>query len=150
MHACKERSLGLLHPELIPEWHPTRNGNVTPFSVTYGSTKMAHWVCIKGHEWKAKIHSRAKGHGCKQCHLEKMALRRHDKIDVWNRSDNDCSDLDIIPTPPIDDEVLTCLICGEEFRSLQWHIKVSHAMTSDLYRKRFSLFTDFPMVLYTK
>ncbi|MBF0448823.1 MAG: MucR family transcriptional regulator [Magnetococcales bacterium] len=145
--ASRERSLGLLRPELVPEWHPTRNRDVTPFSVTCGSNKTAYWICMNGHEWCAKIISRAKGHGCRKCHIAKMIQQRKNKINVEKHPDRDRADVEIIPTLPTEDEILTCLICGEEFRSLLWHIKVSHAMTPDLYRERFSLPNDFPMAI---
>lgn len=29
-------SLATTHPHLIEEWHPTKNGDVTPWDVTFG------------------------------------------------------------------------------------------------------------------
>src|SRR3990167_4522119 len=36
------------HPHLAREWHPTKNGNLTPFDVTAGSHKKVWWKCLKG------------------------------------------------------------------------------------------------------
>lgn len=45
-------------PELAAEWHPTKNGTLTPDKVTYSSTKVVWWKCKQGHEWKSSIFSR--------------------------------------------------------------------------------------------
>ena len=65
------RTLGDLHPELLAEWHPTKNGSKTPFDFSVGSSKKAWWQCANGHEWEAVIASRSKGHGCGRCHRER-------------------------------------------------------------------------------
>ncbi|MBQ8997903.1 MAG: zinc-ribbon domain-containing protein [Clostridium sp.] len=54
----KKESLIITHPELSQEWHPTKNGDLTPSDVTYGSSKKVWWQCEKGHEWEAKVHHR--------------------------------------------------------------------------------------------
>ena len=36
-------------PELAAEWHPTKNGGLTPEMVTYGSEKNVWWKCELGH-----------------------------------------------------------------------------------------------------
>lgn len=54
------------NPQLSKEWHPTKNGDLTPYDVTIGSNKEVWWKCDKGHEWKARINSR-KFNGCKCC-----------------------------------------------------------------------------------
>jgi hypothetical protein len=54
-------------PNLISEWHPTKNGDLTPEGVTSGSNKKAWWFCAEGHEWEAAISSRSSGTGCPYC-----------------------------------------------------------------------------------
>lgn len=55
------------HPDLILEWHPTKNESLVPNSLTYGSGKKIWWQCIEGHEWKAAVSSRTLGRGCSSC-----------------------------------------------------------------------------------
>ncbi|PMC36332.1 hypothetical protein CJ195_16140 [Bacillus sp. UMB0899] len=48
--------------DLLKEWHPTKNGNHTPFNNSYGSSYEAFWICSScGHEWRSqaivKVHS---------------------------------------------------------------------------------------------
>jgi hypothetical protein len=65
----KSNCLGTLNPELAKEWHPTKNGNLTPDYVTAGSNKKVWWKCPKGddHEWQASINDRNRGRGCPFC-----------------------------------------------------------------------------------
>ena len=46
--------LSVTHPELVPEWHPTKNGALLPEQFTFGSNKKVWWQCKNGHEWEAE------------------------------------------------------------------------------------------------
>jgi hypothetical protein len=67
--------LATLNPELAAQWHPKKNGNLTPYDVHPGSAKMVWWKCDKGpdHEWKTVVHSRTFGRGCPICSGRKVA-----------------------------------------------------------------------------
>jgi hypothetical protein len=69
MNLSKINNLKFFFPELSRQWHPTKNGNLTPGKVTPGSNKKVWWRCEKGHEWQAAINarSRARGTGCPYC-----------------------------------------------------------------------------------
>ena len=69
---CTENSLATCFPELIPEWHPTKNRNKTPYNTIAKSNKKVWWLCEKGHEWTAVIHSRANGTKCPYCANQKV------------------------------------------------------------------------------
>ena len=66
--------LNITHPEVAKEWHPTKNGDLKPTDVTYGSNKRVWWQCSKGHEWQTKVGDRiAKGGtGCPYCSNRKI------------------------------------------------------------------------------
>jgi len=51
-------------PKLASEWHPVKNGELTPFNVTTGSSRKVWWQCPTGHEWQAGVQDRVKGNGC--------------------------------------------------------------------------------------
>ena len=52
-------SLAEHNPELVSEWHPTKNGELLPENVSYGSGKKVWWKCKKcNHEWEAFVYSR--------------------------------------------------------------------------------------------
>jgi hypothetical protein len=60
-------NLETVNPGLSKEWHPTKNGHLTPRDFMPNSGKKAWWICQKGHEWKAQIRSRNQGNGCPIC-----------------------------------------------------------------------------------
>lgn len=55
-------------PKLAQEWHPTRNGALKPWDVTFGTKRKVWWQCEKGHEWCVSVQSRTlDGTGCPVC-----------------------------------------------------------------------------------
>ena len=66
--ANKIGSLAKTMPELAKEWHPTKNGDLTPNDITAGRFKPVWWKCKKcGYEWQSSPNSRKKGVGCPCC-----------------------------------------------------------------------------------
>jgi len=63
------RSLAETHPDLVDEWHPSKNGTLSPRDVSKGSSRRVWWKCPLGpdHEWEAVVYSRANGVGCSVC-----------------------------------------------------------------------------------
>ncbi|MBQ6493175.1 MAG: zinc-ribbon domain-containing protein [Erysipelotrichaceae bacterium] len=59
--------LATINPDLAKEWHPTKNGDLTPSDVTPSSGKKVWWKCSFGHEWEAQICNRNAGRGCPEC-----------------------------------------------------------------------------------
>jgi len=55
------------HPNVASQWHPTKNGELSPYDYTYGSRKKVWWICEKEHEWEAKISVMTKSTGCPYC-----------------------------------------------------------------------------------
>jgi uncharacterized protein YndB with AHSA1/START domain len=63
------KSLAEINPKLAKEWHPTKNGELTPKDVQPGSHSKVWWKCIKGedHVWQATVKDRNAGRGCGIC-----------------------------------------------------------------------------------
>lgn len=63
--------LSTISPSLAKEWHPTKNGDLTPFDVTFSSGQKVWWRCHKSneHDWMARISNRNLGQGCPYCTL---------------------------------------------------------------------------------
>lgn len=72
LQKVKKQSLQEAYPEIAAEWHPTKNGTITPDDVTPGSPKKMWWICQKGHEWQAAISDRVRGSGCPYCSGKKV------------------------------------------------------------------------------
>lgn len=62
-----ENDLESTHPKIAVEWHPQKNGALSPSDVVAGSGKFVWWQCRLGHEWRQKIEIRTRGHGCPYC-----------------------------------------------------------------------------------
>ncbi|KYZ76894.1 hypothetical protein AXX12_18500 [Anaerosporomusa subterranea] len=63
-----EESLAFTRPDLIKEWHPNKNINLTPNSILAGSQRKVWWKCLTcNHEWRANVKNRSKGVGCPAC-----------------------------------------------------------------------------------
>ncbi len=66
---AKSTSFATLKPSIAKQWHPTKNGDLTPFDVSKGTHKKVWWKCDKGddHVWEASVNNRYKGSGCAVC-----------------------------------------------------------------------------------
>lgn len=67
---CKSNCLSTTHPNLVLEWHKTKNKGLTPDQVIQGTDRKVWWKCQtgkRGHVWFARIRHRAKGNGCPFC-----------------------------------------------------------------------------------
>jgi Hypothetical methyltransferase/Probable Zinc-ribbon domain/Type III restriction enzyme, res subunit len=102
----KCKSLRVLHPELAAEWHPTKNGELTPDDVTPGSSKKVWWRCRvdPGHEWEATVSNRAGGVGCPTCSgrvatpTTSLRALHPDLADQWHPTRNgDLTPDDVVP-----------------------------------------------------
>jgi hypothetical protein len=72
-----ERSLAVLRPDLAAELHPTHNGELDPYRVAPMSRRSVWWRCgACGHEWRTLLTTRARGHGCPECHRRASIGRR--------------------------------------------------------------------------
>ncbi len=60
-------SLAKANRALAREWHPTKNGPLTPGKVLPYSNKRFWWKCKKNHEWNATVSNRSTGKGCPYC-----------------------------------------------------------------------------------
>lgn len=95
--------LATTHPELVKDWHPTKN-KISPQDVMGGSEKTAWWICDKGHEWKTMIKNRSRGSGCIYCSGSKvlagfndLETLRPDLASEWNPTKNQISPKQIAP-----------------------------------------------------
>lgn len=51
-------SLGDCYPQITKEWHPTKNGDLSPYEITKNNSKKVWWLGECKHEWEAVISSR--------------------------------------------------------------------------------------------
>ena len=83
------------HPHIAAEWHPEKNGILTPEEVMAGTEKKVWWLCPLGHSWQAVVYSRKNGCGCPYCAGQKilpgfndLATIRPDLVLEWDYDRN--------------------------------------------------------------
>lgn len=62
-----ENNLAVKCPHLIAQWHPTKNGSLSPWDVAPRGKTKVWWQCENGHEWRATAGNRYMGTGCPHC-----------------------------------------------------------------------------------
>ena len=69
LHSDKRNSLMKVNPTLAGEWHPDKNGGLTPDMVTGSSHHKVWWICKNQdckYVWEARINNRRRT-GCPKC-----------------------------------------------------------------------------------
>ena len=110
-----ERSLLYCFPSVAAEWHPTKNGNLTPDKVSKASCRTVWWLGKCGHEWQMPISSRTntssrngverKPQGCPFCSSKRLLIGFNDLLSKypeiateWHPSKNgDLQPADVMP-----------------------------------------------------
>jgi len=64
-----QNSLASREPDVAAQWDYSRNENLTPDDVTFGSAKKVWWKCEKGedHVWQTEVRGRVAANGCPFC-----------------------------------------------------------------------------------
>jgi hypothetical protein len=96
MRVCEDNCLLNVNPEISKEWHPTRNGGLTPYDVTYGTSREVWWKCERcGHDYQCSVAARTySGRSCPQC-KESKGEKKIRKI-LKNKNINNDSQIEFI------------------------------------------------------
>ena len=71
----KTNALATCFPKVARQWHPTKNGTLTPKDVTSRTWRRVWWRCVSGHEWHASVCARTlRGHGCPHCRRRQQVV----------------------------------------------------------------------------
>lgn len=88
-------SLLIGNPSLAAEWHPTKNGALTPNGVAAGSKQKVWWLGRCSHEWEAIVGNRNRGVGCPFCQNKRVLSGYNDLatthphlFDQWHPTKN--------------------------------------------------------------
>lgn len=87
------------NPDVAAEWHPIKNGDLTPEEVTYSSAKNIWWYSnLCGHEWQEQVCERTRERhtkGCRVCNgneisagVNDLATTHPDIARLWHPSKN--------------------------------------------------------------
>ena len=115
-------------PDIAAEWHPTKNGSLTPSDVMEFSNKKVWWICSQGHSYQYLIsHRTTKLCRCPICTNRQLCVGVNDLCTVnptmaseWNYQKN--GNLQPTQFTPISGKRVSwkCSVCGHE-----WDIKIS-------------------------
>lgn len=91
-----ESDLATLHPDLVKEWHPIKNGDLMPEDISSGSGKEVWWLCPEGHTYSMVVNQRTKrGYGCPYCSghrairgINDLATSNPELSEEWNYEKN--------------------------------------------------------------
>ncbi len=73
----KNYNIAVSNPELMSEWHPSKNGPLNPEKFTPGSSRKVWWLCRKdpSHTWKASCLARTvQKTACPFCSSRKLTI----------------------------------------------------------------------------
>ncbi len=55
-------------PDIASQWHPARNGDLSPENILHSSKDLFWWRCSNDHEWRSTIADRVRSRGiCIEC-----------------------------------------------------------------------------------
>jgi Probable Zinc-ribbon domain len=81
--APRERSFGALSPHPLAEWHPTRNGDLDPYTIKPRPGRKVWWRCAEcGQEWQTTPSDRSRSlrGGCRLCANTRAQSERAAKV----------------------------------------------------------------------
>lgn len=90
-------SLASLRPDIAKEWHPTKNGDLTPHDVTCGRAKRVWWACLdctSDYNSLVSHRTREKSTGCPYCsgrkvnHTNSLAALKPTLAKEWHPTKN--------------------------------------------------------------
>jgi len=111
---------------IFTEWHPDKNGNLSPVDLLPQSNKKVWWLCEKGHEWQAIVQRRYFGDGCPYCRGKLpskencLAARKPELIQEWHPMNNKgLTPFDVLPGS----DKKVWWMCSEGH---EWQTRISH------------------------
>jgi very-short-patch-repair endonuclease len=90
-------SLASKFPEVAQSWHPSKNGDLTPSDVSWGTNKKFYWLCDNDpeHDWYCSVNSRtSRDSKCSVCtnrtlgRGNSLAERYPDIASTWHPENN--------------------------------------------------------------
>ncbi|AYV77341.1 MAG: hypothetical protein Barrevirus38_2 [Barrevirus sp.] len=86
---CYRKSFKHLFPELVKQWHPTRNKGINPSKLKSRSNIIIHWLCTEAicgcpHEWSAALSARTADinpTGCPFCCPNPLQICIHSSLE---------------------------------------------------------------------
>lgn len=121
----KNNSLEYRYPAIAKEWDTTKNGELTPASVSCSCNILVHWKCSNGHEWKCAVRERTSGKTCPVCNnLPKEESLEYNYSDIANEWDYDKNGIVTPSDVPCSSNKIYWWICPDEGH--EWQCEVMY------------------------
>ena len=65
-------------PDISAQWHPTKNGSLTPYDITCGSEYKAWWIDSEGYEWLSAVNVRCRANTVSDVVTRRLIVGRND------------------------------------------------------------------------
>ena len=82
----EESSFGIQFPKISFDWDFIKNFPIKPEQISYGSNKLYHWTCSKGHYFHESPKARIRSNGCKICNKDEQAQHKRNLTIAKNGS----------------------------------------------------------------
>ncbi|MCM3778805.1 zinc-ribbon domain-containing protein [Microbacterium hydrocarbonoxydans] len=116
------------HPQLVDEWHESRNPGLRPENVRAGTPKQLWWRCAEGHEWQARGADRRRGSGCPYCTHQKVLVGFNDLATT-----NPALGAELHPN--LNADVTATSITARSSKRLWWRCSAGHEWTAPAYSR---------------
>ncbi len=101
----KKGSLAQNRPDIAKQWHPTKNGNLTPNDITCGTEYKAWWIDEEGNEWQSSVAVRCRSDISTGVPASKLIVGKNDLATLnprlaseWNyKRNNPLKPCDVMP-----------------------------------------------------
>jgi len=86
----KNSTLAGKYPELALQWHPTKNGKLTPYDVGLRGSSLIWWKCeVCGYEWQSSLANRTQRNKITKCfRCSCLAIKNVDIAKEWHPTKN--------------------------------------------------------------
>lgn len=120
-------SLAFLKPEIAKEWHPTKNGELTPWDISVRSNKKIWWTCPIGHEdYPMTAHNRMNS-ACPECgKIKSIATRKKNNLERLKPLAETHQDLILLWHPTKNEELTPWDVVCSSNKRVWWLCENNH------------------------
>ena len=118
--------LNTKYPDIAKEWHPTKNGDLTPNDVLGGSDRLVWWLGSCGHSYETSLYRRtAKKSGCPYCGHMKVLIGFNDLQTLYPEVSNEWH-------PTKNGALKPCDFMAQSNKKVWWICKYGHEWKSQI------------------
>lgn len=116
-------------PHLAEEWHPTKNGFLTPAQISPFSNRKVWWQCELGHEWEAVVASRSQRKArCPYCSGKRVLVG-------FNDLKTKCPQLAEEWHPTLNGDLIPEMVMPGTNKKIWWQCGLGHVWQAKVYSR---------------